>query len=150
MKAFFGDLILPACGLPVTSVKQLSAGWSPGAALESLSDHISSHDPGAGDIRSNHLLLMPKSPQAAGHGPLVRPAGGTAVTLILSHQAFLVAAVFEPRKGPLLGAADLGMLARAAEGEAWGSREVALAGCGISSPFVLFRFLLCLLLKGPC
>lgn len=43
----------------------------------------------------------------------------------------MVEAVSEPRRGPLLGAADPGVLARAARGEAWGKqRSISVLAAG--------------------
>lgn len=65
----------------------------------------------------------PRCSTAALQSGLCREADSRTVPPILSQVAPVVAAVLEPTRGPLLGAADLGMLARAARGEAWGKQR---------------------------
>lgn len=64
---------------------------------------------------------------------------------LLSQGAPVVAAFLSQGGAPSRNASQCGQ--RRGMGEA---ERYLCAGRGISSPFVLFRFLLCLLLKGPC
>lgn len=119
-------------------------------------------DPAAGlglwDVLSNCLLLRHQASLEA-CGPPSRQPSTTALQRglcqeadsrrvppsLLSQVAPVVAAFLSQGGAPSRKASH--RRRRRGVGEA---ERYLCAGRGISSPFILFRFLLCLLLKGPC